>query len=128
MSKERKDSPGRKVIWNRRRKAMRLADYWRKRWETHPESLKANLDRINRERKDKAKEKTRRLAMLAEAMPSKVIHSSQLRETIRLALQGFGMDGDRKQVERVRVGLIRRRLIAFDNATLSWSVVASETQ
>ena len=121
MSRERKDSPGRATIWNRRRKAIRLADYWRKRWATHPESLKANLDRINKERKDRAREKTRRLAMLAEAMPPQ-IHSAQLRETIRIALQGHGMEGDRRQVERVRVGLIRRRLIAFDNVALTWKV------
>ena len=121
MSGKKTTDPRKARIWSARRKAIRLADYWRKRWATHPESLKANLDRINKERKDRAREKTRRLAMLAEAMP-RAIHSSQLREAIRLSLHGLGMDGDRRQVERVRVGLIRRRLIAFDNVTLQWSV------
>ena len=121
MSKEQSDNARKARIWNARKKAMRLADYWRKRWASHPESLRANLDRINRERKDKAAEKGRRLAMLASSMPD-TIHSSELRERIRYALQGHGMEGDRRQVERVRVGLIRRRLIAFDNVTLTWKV------
>lgn len=121
MSKEQADKARRARIWKARRNAMRLADYWRKRWASHPETLKANLDRINRERKDRAEEKGRRLAMLASTMPGQ-IPSQELRKRIRIALQGQGMEGDRRQVERVRVGLIRRRLIAFDNVALSWKV------
>ena len=121
MRKEQADKARRARIWKAKRNAMRLADYWRKRWASHPESLKANLDRINRERKDRAAEKGRRLAMLASTMPGQ-IPSQELRERIRIALQGQGMEGDRRQVERVRVGLIRRRLIAFDNVALSWKV------
>ena len=110
--------------WKQIRAEARLANYWRKRWETQPDAMRANLDRLNKGRKDRAAERTRKLeAGLMIHLPS-IIPSHELRGSIAAAMRKAGVEApDPRRVNRVRMALIRRSLIVFDLAALAWRVV-----
>ena len=95
------------------------AKLWRERWKTHPETMRANLDKINSRRKAKADERTQRLIRFAESLPEKM-QSGEMRQRIGDALEGFGRP--RTETESVLSAMRRRSMLTFDLSTLMWTV------
>lgn len=102
------------------RQARKQADYWRTRWQTHPETMGANLRRINTERQQLAGQRTARLLAVLENLPQ-LVKSWELRPAIAASLAKLGHATDAKAVERFLSAVRRRDLIAFDEKTLTWS-------
>ena len=95
------------------------AKLWRLRWQTHPESMRANLDKINAGRKRDAAEVTKGLGRLLEHLP-KQMQSGEMRKAIATALERAGKKG--QNVEATLSLLRRRSMISFDHQTLTWTV------
>ena len=95
------------------------AKLWKERWKTHPETMRANLDKINSRRKAKADERTQRLIRFAESLPEKM-QSGEMRQRIGDALEGFGRP--RTETESVLSAMRRRSMLTFDLSTLMWTV------
>ena len=95
------------------RAAKQRTDYWRQRWKTHPETMRANLDRINKARKEKADERTAKIVAVMARLPA-VIPSWEFRAKVNEAI------GDPQLYDRFLSCLRRRGLIRFDHETLCW--------
>lgn len=95
------------------------AKLWRERWKTHPETMRANLDRINAQRKRDAEVVTRGLVVLIDNLP-KQMHSWEMRPSIAKAIHLTGKGG--ANVEATLSLLRRRSLISFDHKTQLWTV------
>ena len=95
------------------------AKLWKQRWKTHPETMRANLDKINSRRKAKADERTQRLTRFAKTLPEKM-QSGEMRQRIGDALEVLGRP--RRETESVVSALRRRSMLIFDLATLTWTV------
>ena len=120
MDKERKQIRRNKA-YRKVQAAMRQAEYWRKRWESHPETMRSNLDRINGTRKEKAAERTARLLEILSQCPV-VIKSWELRPTLEAGIVKAGYTLKAGSHMTLLQALRRRSLIAFDHSTLSWKV------
>ena len=122
MDKERK---GRQIrrnnAWRKVMMGKRQADYWRKRWETHPETMRSNLDRINGTRREKAEERTKRLLRILELCPTQIM-SWDLKTTLESAIANAGYALKAGSFKTLMAALRRRQLIAYDAATFRWSV------
>lgn len=116
-----KDQAKKARTWKQIQRGRRQADYWRTRWQLHPETMGANLRRINDGRKADADRRTARLLEVTRLMqPS---HSSwELRPAIAHALGQLGHAADDTAVNRFLSACRRRRLLSFDAPTLRWSV------
>jgi hypothetical protein len=101
------------------RAGMARAKLWKERWAKHPETMRANLDKINAGKKAKAEERTQRLTRFAKTLPEKM-QSGEMRQRIGDALEVFGRP--RREVEMVVSALRRRAMLTFDLATLTWTV------
>ena len=101
------------------RAGMARAKLWKQRWKTHPETMRANLDKINSRRKAKADERTQRLTRFAKTLPEKM-QSGEMRQRIGDALEVLGRP--RRETESVVSALRRRSMLTFDLATLTWTV------
>lgn len=107
--------------WKQIRQARRQAEYWRERWRKHPETMGANLARINGDRKQSAAKRTTRLIEVLRQLPV-TVSSWELRPLVAQALGKVGHVSDRHAVNRFLEACRRRRLIAFDMSTLSWAI------
>lgn len=107
--------------WRQIRQARKQAEYWRLRWQQHPETMGANLARINGDRREKAAKRTTRLLEVLRQLPERV-SSWELRPGVAAALEKVGHVSDHRAVRRFLEACRRRRLIAFDMSTLSWTI------
>lgn len=123
MSEERKDNRRIRQIKAYRKvlAGKRQAEYWRKRWETHPETMRSNLTRINGTRKEKAAERTKRLLVILSHCPA-VIPSWHLRTTLEAGILKAGYTTRKGSHMTLLQALRRRELISFDPAELAWKV------
>lgn len=110
--------------WRQIRQARRQAEYWRQRWKEHPETMGANLARINGDRRQAAARRTTRLLEVLSHLPERVT-SWELRPMVAAALEKVGHVSDHHAIRRFLEACRRRSLIAFDMPTLSWSVARS---
>lgn len=101
--------------------ARRQAEYWRRRWETHPETMRSNLETLNRARKEKAAERTKRLLEITRLMPAE-IESWNLRTSAEKAIAQAGYSVKPGVHLTLLQALRRRSLISFDHSTLRWKV------
>jgi hypothetical protein len=101
------------------RAGMARAKLWRQRWQTHPETMRANLDKINNQRKADAAKKTVTLVRFAKTLPGKM-NAGEMRRTIGDALVAFG--SSKAKVEMVVSAMRRRSMLTFDAGTLTWTV------
>lgn len=120
--KERKDRHARNKAWRKALNAKRQADYWRKRWETHPETMRSNLARINGTRKEKAAQRTQRLLQILALCPDEVM-SWDIRSTMESAIVRAGFQFKAGSFKTLMVALRRRNLISFDPERLVWKKV-----
>lgn len=112
--------------WRQVQQGKRQANYWRDRWASHPETMGANLRRINDARKASAQARTDRLLAVLQLIPGEV-KSWDLRPSIASALDKLGHASDKLAVERFLSAIRRRNLLTFDAAKLSW-VLTLRTQ
>lgn len=121
MDKERKDRIRRSKAYRKVLAGKRQAEYWRKRWESHPETMRSNLDRINGTRKEKAAERTARLLGILSHCPSE-IKSWDLRTTLELGIAKAGYGVKPGSHMTLLQALRRRSLIAYDSPSMTWKV------
>lgn len=124
MSTERERQAGRvkkAKTFRQIRAGLARAKLWKERWAKHPESMRANLDRINARRKQIAEQRTANLKRLTATLPD-TVPTGELRKGILAALQGFAVPNAEARVEPVLMALRRRGLVRFDLATLTWMV------
>lgn len=127
MNKEGKTGHGGWQIARDRAKAkyarkMALGKHWRQRWDKEPEFMRANLNRLIARNRQEADRKTEKLNTLLARLPAQM-KSWEFRQTIAETLRASGMPGDRKQVHRVVMALIRRGMAVYDEQTVSWTVM-----
>lgn len=121
MDKERRQIR-RNNAWRKIQAAKRQADYWRKRWQTHPESMRSNLEALNRTRKEKAAERTQRLLHILSHCPDEVM-SWDIRSTMESSIAKAGYQLKVGSFKTLMVALRRRNLISFDPERLVWKKV-----
>lgn len=121
MDKERKQIRRQKA-YRKVLAGMRQAEYWRKRWESHPESMRSNLERINRTRREKAAERTQRLLVILGHCDAE-IKSWNLRTSFEEAIVKSGYTLKPTSWLIFFSALRRRKMIAYDPATLTWRKV-----
>lgn len=124
MSREWKDKAGkvkRAKTFRQIRAGLARAKLWRERWAKHPETMRANLDRINGTRKAKAEERTKRLSVFAGHLPIQM-QAGNVRQEIGKVLTALGHRAEKPDVERILSALRRRRMVTFDNVQLLWMV------
>lgn len=129
MSREWKDKAGRvkrAKTFRQIRAGLARAKLWRERWKLHPETMRANLDRINGKRKADAEERTRRLRTFADTLPQQM-DAGTMRESIGKSLAALGHRSDPPAVERILSALRRRSMVTFDAERLLW-MVAKQSQ
>jgi len=113
----------RAISFRRIRAAKERAKYWRERWKTHPETMRANLDRLNEARKAKANARTvEKLRPILDRMP-RTIPSWEFRQRIAEAI-GHGVTKDHPIITRFLSAVRRRGLVRFDESTMSWLVAS----
>ena len=105
--------------WRQIQQGKRQANYWRDRWASHPESMGANLRRINDARKAAANARTDRLLGVLQLIPQEV-KSWDLRPHIANALDRLNHAHDKPAVERFLSAIRRRNLITFHAERLAW--------
>ena len=120
MDKERKQIRRNKA-YRKVQAGMRQAEYWRKRWESHPETMRSNLDRINGTRKEKAAERTARLLEIMSHCPGE-IKSWELRPTLEAGIVKAGYTLKAGSHMTLLQALRRRTLISFYPDALVWKV------
>lgn len=111
----------RRVGFLKARKAKAQADYWRKRWQTHPETMRSNLESLNRTRREKAAERTQRLLQILRHCPAQLM-SWELRPTLEIAIVKSGFTLKAGSFKTLMIALRRRGLVSFDGATLRWTL------
>jgi hypothetical protein len=109
--------------WKKIQAMRRQADYWRQRWVTQPEAMRANLDKINTARKEKAGKRTEAILAIIAVLPTS-IPSLELREGLRTALGLAGHPSSPKDAEKLLSNLRRRNLIRFDLESLTWYILS----
>lgn len=114
--------------WARIRAAARLAEFWgrrwaerKERWAAKPETKDKEMAAIFRKQKDKAKEGRDRRRSMCHNLPD-AIHSKDINEQLRLALERDGRPCSPPDVHRLKVYLSRDGLLTFDSVTLTWAV------
>ena len=116
----------RRKSWGLKRNAIRLAKHWRERWKADTAgTMRANLDRINGDRKAEAAHRTKRLAAILKSLPASV-HSHALSDALVKAFTDAGFPLAKSAVPALRVCLWRRGLIRHDPASMSWSILPAE--
>lgn len=121
MDKERKDRLRKVKAYRKVLAGKRQAEYWRKRWESHPETMRSNLDRINGTRKEKAAERTARLLEILSHCPRE-ISSWELRPTLEAGIVKAGFTLKAGSHMTLLQALRRRSLIAYDSPSMTWKV------
>jgi hypothetical protein len=119
-----KDSPGRvkrAKTFRQIRAGIARAKLWKERWELYPDSMRANLDKINGTRKEDAAKRTERLITFAKTLPSK-IQAGNVRQEIGKSLAAFGHRNEKPDIERILSAMRRRSMLRFDNVALVWMV------
>jgi hypothetical protein len=109
--------------WKKIQAMRRQADYWRQRWVTQPEAMRANLDKINTARKEKAGKRTEAILAIIAVLPTS-IPSLELRDALRTALGLAGHPSSPKDAEKLLSNLRRRNLIRFDLDSLTWYILS----
>lgn len=114
--------------WARIRAAARLAEFWGKRWAERKERWLANPETKDREmaaifkkQKERAKENRDRRRSMCHNLPDS-IHSKDINEQLRKALERDGRPYSPADVHKLKVYLCRDGLLTFDAATLTWTV------
>ena len=102
---------------------MALGRHWKKRWQAEPEFMRASLDRMIAGNRERWKAKEERLRAFAKRLP-KTLKSWEFKETLRAELIKAGMVGDPRQVHRVYVALIRKRIAVLQPDGVSWLVAS----
>lgn len=111
-----------RVGFRKSQAAARQAEYWRKRWKTHPESMRSNLEALNRARKEKAEHRTEGLKLiLANCRPD--LLSWELKPELEAAIVKAGYTLKPNRVKTLIAALRRRNLISFDHSTLRWRLI-----
>ena len=126
MNKERKTDPRtqirRNYVFRKMLKARRQSQYWRERWKTHPETMRNNLDSLNRARKEKAAERTKRLLAILGKCPEQIA-SWDLRKTLLEAITSSGYSVTPTSSTVLLSALRRRKLIAYHSESMTWRKV-----
>ena len=126
-NREGKDRTARRVArarsWKKIQAMRRQSDYWRQRWVTQPEAMRANLDRINTARKEKAGKRTEAILAIISVLPG-TIPSLELRDALRTALGLAGHPSSPKDAEKLLSNLRRRNLVRFDLPSLTWHLLS----
>jgi hypothetical protein len=116
----------RRRSWGLKRNAIRLARHWKARWEADTAgTMRANLDRINGDRKTEAAKRTERLAAILRSMPP-TVPSHALADALVAAFNAAGFPLAKAAVPALRVCLWRRRLIRHDPASMTWAILPDE--
>ncbi len=114
----------RRVGFKKAQAAARQAEYWRKRWKTHPETMRSNLESLNRTRKEKAEKRTEGLKrILANSRPE--LMSWELKPELEKAIVQCGYTLKPNSVKTLVAALRRRNLISFDPVTLRWRLIVA---
>jgi len=101
---------------------MKLGRYWANRWKTNPDSMRANLERVNKSKKDKADQRTKRLSDFVSQLPPR-INSWDLRPSIaKLYQQLSGKELPKLKIHATVMHLRRRGMIVFDDTTCEWII------
>ena len=101
---------------------MKLGRYWANRWKTNPDSMRANLERVNKINKDKADQRTKKLNHFISLLPPR-IKSWDLRPSIaKLYLQLSGQELPKLKIHSTVMNLRRRGMITYDEASCEWIV------
>jgi len=100
---------------------MALGRHWKTRWKEQPELMRANLDRLNAAKKERAKEITKLLAKLAEKLQPE-IPSWHLRQSLKYAIISQGGDPSKKTVHKVLMAMRRRGMLTYIPDRLTWTV------
>ena len=101
---------------------MKLGKYWKQRWKTDRERMLANLERINKTKKDKADQRTERLSHFISQLPPR-INSWDLRPSMaKLYQEMTGKEVSKAKMQATIMFLRRRGLIVFDELTLQWII------
>lgn len=103
------------------RAGLARAKLWKERWAKHPETMRANLDRINGTRKANAEKRTEHLKRLTAVMPD-TVQAGDIRKVILDGLVTLSVANPISRVEPVLSALRRRGLVRFDLASLKWFV------
>lgn len=111
----------RRVGFRKSQAAARQADYWRRRWQTHPETMRSNLEALNRTRREKAAERTQRLMQILSHCPEQVM-SWELRPVMEAAIAKAGFTVKPGSFKTLMMALRRRSLVSFDNVALRWTL------
>ena len=85
--------------------------------------MRANLERINTDRKKTARERTDRLRQILATMPAKVA-SADLKHELQKAFSLAGLSLPDASFNSMRIALWRRGLIRHDHASLTWSIMS----
>ena len=109
--------------WKKIQAMRRQSDYWRQRWVTQPEAMRANLDKINSARKEKAAKRTEAILQIVSVLPS-TVPSLELRDALRTALGLAGHPSSARDAEKLLSNLRRRNLVRFDLPTLTWHILS----
>lgn len=116
-----KDKARKARTWKQIQRGRRQAEYWRTRWQLHPETMGANLRRINGARQADAARRTTRLLEVTRLMQP--THMSwELRPSIAHALEQLGHAFDPTAVNRFLSAARRRSLVSFHQPSLSWRI------
>lgn len=101
---------------------MSLRKYWSKRWQSQPEMMRANLNRLVKANRDKADQRTKRLNQFVILLPVK-IDSWELRPTIaKLYYQLSGQELSKAKMHSTIMSLRRRGMLTYDDQSCQWIV------
>ena len=108
---------------------MALGRHWKKRWEAEPEFMRASLDRLIANNREKWKAREDALRSFAGRLPDSM-KSWEFKATVRQeiakehAATGNPPPDDRK-VHRVYCNLIRKRIAVLQPDGVTWLVAKS---
>ena len=116
----------RRRSWGLKRNAIRLARHWKARWEADTAgTMRANLDRINGDRRTEAAKRTERLAAILRPMPP-TVPSHALADALVASFSAAGFPLAKAAVPALRVCLWRRGRIRHDPASMTWAILPHE--
>lgn len=111
----------RNKAWRKVMAGKKQTEYWRQRWLTHPETMRSNLDRINRTRKEKAAERTQRLKDILGHCPAE-IKSWNLRTVAEEAIVKAGYTLKANSLNVLVSAARRRKLLTYSPEKMAWMV------
>lgn len=114
----------RRVGFRKAQAGARQAEYWRKRWKTHPETMRSNLEALNRTRKEKAEKRTAVLKVILGNARHDLL-SWELKPELEAAIVKSGYTLKPNSVKLLIAALRRRNLISFDHSTLRWRLIVA---